>query len=441
MTNLGLTLGSRVRVTGTRTLPRPSVASCAAPPDHPPRKTTRPLSGPKSNSRHQFANVLAARAASGRERNLDRAIQAETRVLEVITPEMSPEVWAGAMNNLGMYYLTGGDRGDRAKSVARALDAFTHALKVRTVEAFPSDHLQTQRSMGNILFDEGCWGEAADRYRGALNAHEVLLSLAGSPEARLHELQQVRDLPDKLAYALARVERFEEAVLVAERGRARDLAESLQLDQAPVSQLRPEDRRRFEEARSLVLSLQARSRGSRGARPRDDFPFDVCSPLRRSACARRGGRVDPVLRPLVPSAADCRRSPFRQRTPPRGVSDRDQGGQPGTDRPAWGTDRVRRRLDDRGGVTPRSATGARLLREILALEDCPSIDAEVAGGLAGQSRRTDRMALASSYGPTCGGTHARVSRPRGSNRLARDAAAPCSLEGGPCRPHGPAVRS
>ena len=161
--------------------------------------------------------------------------------------------------------------------------------------------------------------------------------------------------PTSWRYALARVERFEEAVLVAERGRARDLAEPVRLDQAPVSQLRPEDRRRFEEARSLVLVSR---QGLAGAvRPRDDFLST--SPASPTLCVRVAEVVadQSGLTSLVPSAADCRRSPFRSAHLPVVYLIVTRAGSLAlTARPGEPIG-VRRRLDDQGALTPRSATG------------------------------------------------------------------------------------
>lgn len=108
------------------------------------------------------------------------------------------------------------------------------------------------------------WGSACDAARLAIEAKERALAAQFGEGGREHWLRLSADVTASAAYTLARAGRLDEAVDTIEHGRARVLAEALDLDRADLDRLaelgHPELHRRFRAAaRRASASARAAS--------------------------------------------------------------------------------------------------------------------------------------------------------------------------------------
>ncbi|MCG6138907.1 MAG: tetratricopeptide repeat protein, partial [Nostoc sp. LLA-1] len=115
------------------------------------------------------------RITGERAENIEQAIAAYTKALEVYTKSAFPQDWAMTQNNLGNAYS---DRitGERAENIEQAIAAYTKALEVRTKSAFPQDWAMTQNNLGNAYSDR-ITGKRAENIEQAIAAYTKALEV------------------------------------------------------------------------------------------------------------------------------------------------------------------------------------------------------------------------------------------------------------------------
>jgi tetratricopeptide (TPR) repeat protein len=210
-----------------------------------------------------LGNAYAATEFGNRAENLELAIAAYEQALDA-RPDEAHQLTASAATMNFARALAERERGVHADNVQRAKTLYRQVLDVARLETMPERYLQVQSLLGDLCFDGETWDEAATAYRGALKAIEFLFRAAATPEARQSHLQESRRVPARLAFALAKCGELEEALTVAESGRTRILAEALALDEAPVRELLPAERKGFEDAREKIRTLQGLARNLEG---------------------------------------------------------------------------------------------------------------------------------------------------------------------------------
>ena len=84
----------------------------------------------------RLAESYCARHQGDRADNLEKALAACERALELVAKESSPALFAQIQHRLGGVYLSR-LRGDRAENLERAIAAYETALTVRTRKDFP----------------------------------------------------------------------------------------------------------------------------------------------------------------------------------------------------------------------------------------------------------------------------------------------------------------
>jgi tetratricopeptide (TPR) repeat protein len=214
-----------------------------------------------------IGNAYCQRISGRPEDNIERAIEAYEGAIEIMTRDALPLEWAALQMNLGNAYEARiqGTRPDNRKA---AVDAYQHSLEVRTRLALPADHQRVQRNLSLLGFEQEDWTLAVSATQGEIDAHMMRYRTAPTTEARRGLLAEVGGAAARLAFALAKLDRSEEAVLALEQGRARMLAEALAIDQAPIEAAQPGDRAAFEDARNEILEWQSRARADN---PNRDF--------------------------------------------------------------------------------------------------------------------------------------------------------------------------
>ena len=205
-----------------------------------------------------LANAYVRRVRGNADDNIERAIAAYKDLLEGRTRDAMPVEWATAMTGLAGAYIRRG-KGEPDENFSQAKRCYLQALEVFTLEDMPADHQQTQETLGIVLAARDRWVEAVTAYRGALAGHERVYYLARTPAARLIAMRQATTLPGRLAYALAKLGRADDAAVALERGRARELAEQLAYEQALV-QLSDRERGALDDVRTRIRMLESEMR-------------------------------------------------------------------------------------------------------------------------------------------------------------------------------------
>jgi len=207
----------------------------------------------------ELGNSLAQSPLGDRAQNLEEAIAAYRQALEVLTRQAMPVEWATVMMNLANAYKNR-IRGDRAQNLEEAIAAYRQALEVFTADGLPDDCRRAARSLTNLYFAESRYADVIAPYRWAMRATENLLQASLVRSSKEVELGEIQGLSANAAYALAKLDRFEEAVEAIEAGRARLLAEALEGNRRDLERLTELDHgdllRRYRQAAERIASLQ-----------------------------------------------------------------------------------------------------------------------------------------------------------------------------------------
>jgi tetratricopeptide (TPR) repeat protein len=187
-------------------------------------------------TQNNLGATYSNRIAGEKRENLEQAIACYTQALEERTRERFPQDWARTQNNLGNAYR---DRiaGEKRENLEQAIACYTEALKVFLPQALPTECRKTARLLGNLYAKENRWTEATQPYQTALEAVEVLYEQSLTLTGKQEELAATGDLFHRTACALTRVGNLESAAVTLERGRARNLSETLARDRADLEQV------------------------------------------------------------------------------------------------------------------------------------------------------------------------------------------------------------
>ena len=126
-------------------------------------------------TQNNLGNAYSNRIKGDKADNLELAIKAYTKALQVYTPLAFPQYWAATQNNLGNAYS---DRikGDKADNIELAIAAYTKALQVRTPQAFPQNWATTQNNLG-AAYSDRIKGDKADNLELAIAAYTQALQV------------------------------------------------------------------------------------------------------------------------------------------------------------------------------------------------------------------------------------------------------------------------
>jgi tetratricopeptide (TPR) repeat protein len=195
----------------------------------------------RANEPFNWADALATRARARdlyRQRTLGKVV---TRLI------VSPEVIADYRQALGVYHPS--TTPDRCRRTAQAL--------------------------GDVLFDQGRWSDAADAYDLAIQAAEQTYRTVLLRSSQQIALAGVGDLYHRAAYARARTGAAREALVRLDGNRARGLHLALQRSRAPLAEARasdPEAVAAFEEAARRLSELERDQQVAAQRRTACDMP-------------------------------------------------------------------------------------------------------------------------------------------------------------------------
>jgi CHAT domain-containing protein/tetratricopeptide (TPR) repeat protein len=216
-------------------------------------------------------------ARSGRLEDLDAAIAAYEQALAA-TPPGSPDR-PSRLTNLGIGLHARYDRNGRLEELEEARNRYAQACQIgQTVH--PESVVISSRNWGNWALQRRAWDEVIRAYAFGRQAANTLFAVQTSRVARESWLREVQGLPAGAAYAFARLDRLEEAIVALETGRARMLAEALEANRRDLERLPASGHgdllARYQAAADRLAALQAQvdrpaaaSGGEAG--PRRDF--------------------------------------------------------------------------------------------------------------------------------------------------------------------------
>jgi hypothetical protein len=138
------------------------------------------------------------------------------------------------------------------------------AMELLTPMTTPQDCASIAAAVAAWLADEDDWASAAEVYRVAVEAAEISIHARVSTQAREEEIKRAGRLHRWASYALARTGAPEEAALIIETGRSREVRRRLKPNEYADPRMRdlsPELRERYEAA---VTELAASPMGDAG---------------------------------------------------------------------------------------------------------------------------------------------------------------------------------
>jgi CHAT domain-containing protein len=198
-----------------------------------------------------LANIYFKRIEGRRTDNLEQAIIIYEQILEVYTRNDFPEEWAMVQYNLAIAY----SECNPVKAV-EAVTACQRALGVFTVSTFPKQCRKTAKTLGDLYSQQQAWIKAADAYRIALEAAEILYRSCVFLEGKGAELKENLNLSRCAAYAFAQNRQLQDAIKVLEQGRARGLSESLDRDRANLAQLQQVAPLLYQQYRDITQQIR-----------------------------------------------------------------------------------------------------------------------------------------------------------------------------------------
>ena len=184
---------------------------------------------------NNLGNGLRARyARTGELADLARAIGVYEEAVAA-TPPGSPDL-PSRLNNLGNGLRARYARTGELADAKRASTLWQQACELG-LDGAVEEALRSARNWGNFLLDREEWAEAAGAYGYGLEAMARLYRAQILRQSKETWLRTARDLPGRAAYAFARAEQRQDAVLALERSRARLLSEVLERDRVDLTAL------------------------------------------------------------------------------------------------------------------------------------------------------------------------------------------------------------
>ena len=183
------------------------------------------------------------------------------RALTAFDKDTLPIDWAGTHHNLGNAYRNLAMNG-KEEFFHKALFHYEQALTVFHQDTFPIKNLLTQRVLGDLYFNNHMWADATSSYYQAIASAEQLFNLAGYEKTKLHEIENSRFLFSDLAYSLLKEGKFNEALEIIDRGKARLISEKLVINERNLDSINEDDRNQIQKLLSEINELEGQLRES-----------------------------------------------------------------------------------------------------------------------------------------------------------------------------------
>ena len=176
-------------------------------------------------SLNNLGNGLRTRfGRTGRLEDLEEAIRVYQAAVAA-TAEGSPDL-PMYLNNLGTGLRTRFGRTGRLEDLEEAIKRYRRACELGALGS-PQTVLGVARNWGRWAEQRKHWSETAEAYGYGIVTGRQLLAQQLQRAQKESFLRELQEMTAPATYALAKLDRLEDAVETAERGRARLLAEAL----------------------------------------------------------------------------------------------------------------------------------------------------------------------------------------------------------------------
>jgi tetratricopeptide (TPR) repeat protein len=192
-------------------------------------------------------------------RRYEAAVEAYEEALGIYRQlaQQQPQVYepdmAGTLNNLGNALY-------RLRRYEAAVVAYQEALEIYNRHDVPHEKVRTLANLGRLYIGERRYEDALPYLREAADLVERLRAEGLSPQRRRQIMDEHLHIYENLLIGLMRLELYDEALAVAERGKSRLLLDLLTAQELRPKNAPPELQRRYEEllfrARALADELE-----------------------------------------------------------------------------------------------------------------------------------------------------------------------------------------
>jgi CHAT domain-containing protein len=252
--------------------------------------------------------------------NAEKAVEAYQAALTAVTREATPLPWALDEFNLGGAY-TLRVRGDHADNLEKAIEAYQAALSILTREGAPRQYMHLQRLLA-LLYDLRIRGSTLENQKAAAAAESAAMAAVDDLVGDGLSMQQIEDVIADVGplYRFAAMRAVQmgnnlDAMLIADRGRARLVSIALRLD-AGAQKLPAAQRSKLFDLREQLRSVDAplRSHGD-ASLPNGILTDPVAYGEQQQARRDRATALRHQIRELLPPR-DA--EPFHIPAPPSG---------------------------------------------------------------------------------------------------------------------------
>ena len=189
---------------------------------------------------------------------IEKAIAAYANALRVRTEAELPQDYAMTNNNLGnAYSALAPFCANPAEQIEKAIAAYANALRVMDPVQRSTDCLKTSRNLGNLGFANNLPDLAIKGYLLGITAVENLRSVAIDPARKAEIVSQAIEVYANLVQVYVDQQRFDQALEVADRSKARNLVELLSTkDLYPKGEIPVDVIRRLDELRGSIARAE-----------------------------------------------------------------------------------------------------------------------------------------------------------------------------------------
>ncbi|BAY05050.1 TPR repeat-containing protein [Anabaena cylindrica PCC 7122] len=181
----------------------------------------------KKDTQNNLGAAYADRIRGDKAENLENAINAYKKALEVRTRSDFPVDWADTQNNLGIAYWDR-IRGDKAENLENAIAAYTQALEVRTRTDFPQNNAEILLNLGRLYQESQQFNLAYDTFKSAIATIEDLRGeIISGEESKRKQAEKWNKLFRRMVEVCLALGRETEAITYIERSKTRNLVEQI----------------------------------------------------------------------------------------------------------------------------------------------------------------------------------------------------------------------
>jgi CHAT domain-containing protein len=199
--------------------------------------------------------------AYAKKEMIEKAIDNYNQALEELTYDTMPLKWAITLKNLGNAYFKLSEK-DGSMNLQQAINAYEQSLLVFDPITAPDYCRQVAHSLGNFYFEKNCWIKSAKYYGIAMQAAENLYKASLSFASGELELAKTGNLYLNAAYSQAKSNKFIEAIIAVEKGRAHGLRDALLRDRVDLGLIQIDHPELFSSYSDLIKCLH--EYGSKG---------------------------------------------------------------------------------------------------------------------------------------------------------------------------------